>query len=66
MSGLQLKNISNMIKEFDQLKYLNLSGNSLTKIPDTVTGISTLETLLLNDNNLESLPFEIGTTHERY
>lgn len=55
-----------MIKEFDQLKYLNLSGNSLTKIPDTVTGISTLETLLLNDNNLESLPFEIGTTHERY
>ena len=43
------------------LKNLQLSTNNLTSVPSEISSITTLETLLLNNNKLKNLPESITT-----
>lgn len=46
------------ILNFNNLEYLNLSGNSITKIPDYFFELKNLKTLLLNNNKIQEISFE--------
>jgi leucine-rich repeat protein SHOC2 len=39
---------------------LNLGTNLLSKIPDDISNLNTLEVLILSNNNLRKLPSGIG------
>ena len=39
---------------------LNLGTNQLTKIPEDIANLSSLEVLILSNNNLRKLPAGIG------
>lgn len=42
------------------LKYLQLSGNPITQCPDWVAQLGTLETLILNNTQISSLPADLS------
>lgn len=44
------------------LRWLDVRNNHLMTIPSCVKGHSSLETLLLQGNNIEKLPLELGST----
>lgn len=60
---------SNNLKEIPEdlfvvskkLKWLDVRNNQLASIPSTLKGHESLETLLLQGNNLEKLSLELGT-----
>ncbi|XP_010449402.1 PREDICTED: probable disease resistance protein At5g45510 [Camelina sativa] len=67
LSGLQILDLSSMtslveiaavcFEQKEELKILNMSGTSFTKLPSTISGLSNLRQLLLrNCSNLETLP----------
>ncbi len=52
------KNISSVISEFQENKLirLNLKGRNLSKLPQLISKFENLRTLILDDNNLATLP----------
>ena len=42
------------------LKWLDVRNNNLSYIPSTIKGHSYLETLLIQGNNIDTLPLELG------
>ncbi|CAA7054927.1 unnamed protein product [Microthlaspi erraticum] len=67
LSGLQILDLSGTtslleitevcFEQKEKLKILNLSGTKITKVPSTISGLSSLSQLLLRDiPNLEALP----------
>lgn len=59
---------SNRLTEFPQelflrlphLQYLDVRNNRLKSIPPTIRGHQQLQTFLLQDNDIEKLPLELG------
>lgn len=63
MDSNKLINIpSELFTTLIHLKWLDVRNNQLTSIPTTVKGHANLETLLLQGNNIQELPLELGTT----
>ena len=50
--------------DFPSLRHLDLRQNRLLEIPVSIAGHNCLEVLLLQDNQLMCLPYEIGTVRE--
>lgn len=55
-NGLRLTEIPDTVFELDQLKNLNLAGNSLTSVPDSITRLQNLTHLDLSENRLAAIP----------
>ncbi|UII25842.1 TonB family protein [Fulvivirga maritima] len=51
-----LNNLSEKIKEFEKLVFLDLEGNNLTNLPDEIVHLDKLEELYVPNNKLNSLP----------
>jgi len=49
-------NLDMNIKELKEAKYLDISGNSLEKLPSAISYLKNLDTLIVNRNNLITLP----------
>jgi Leucine-rich repeat (LRR) protein/GTPase SAR1 family protein len=48
------------VTELKQLHWLNISGNELRLLPESIAQLENLETLELSNNNLEGLPRSLG------
>ncbi|OQE39255.1 hypothetical protein PENCOP_c007G08502 [Penicillium coprophilum] len=51
--------LTSVIGRLPNLECLDLRGNSLTKLPDELVGLSSLRTLDVSENKFTSLPFEV-------
>ncbi|KAG8380069.1 hypothetical protein BUALT_Bualt07G0155100 [Buddleja alternifolia] len=58
--GLQSENIETEIKNLIHLRYLDMDGRRLDRIPQTLFKLYNLETLYLNKLELREIPKEIG------
>lgn len=59
IESVGLKKISKELNELESLKYLVLSSNSLTEIPN-IDKLTFLENLQISNNQLKSLPLGVG------
>jgi Leucine-rich repeat (LRR) protein len=61
LSGLKISEneLHRSLYEQDELLSLNLSGNSLTRLPPHIAKLNSLENLDVSNNSLTHLPFEI-------
>lgn len=55
-----------MIGALKQLRYLDVSKNSLDMVDEQISGCENLQDLLLSNNALTQLPGSIGKTHTKY
>ena len=47
--------------DYNKVTTINLSGNNLTTLPDSIGSLVNLQTLDLSENNLTTLPDCIGS-----
>lgn len=52
----EFKDVQENIGELKNLEVLNLSGNSITRLPDSIGDLTNLKELYLDCNNLKNLP----------
>ncbi|GAM29124.1 hypothetical protein SAMD00019534_123000 [Acytostelium subglobosum LB1] len=59
MAGCQLQSMANIVV-FEKLGDLNLSGNSIDEMPESIGRLSRLHTLHLGNNKIKHVPLSIG------
>lgn len=50
----------------DKLVWLDVRNNKLTSIPETIVNHQCLETILLQENQIEKLPVQLGKYCNKY
>jgi protein scribble len=60
LGGYKLNNVSDTIKLFTNVKYLNLANNNLRAIPDSISELRNLLFLNVDNNQIEELPAFLG------
>lgn len=60
LSGLELRNVPDILNQLTQLQSLNLSNNQLTMLLNSLGRLTELQSLDLHNNRLTALPPFIG------
>ncbi|KAF8568903.1 hypothetical protein P879_08004 [Paragonimus westermani] len=53
-----------LFNQLYQLKWLDLRSNFLHRIPSAIKVLKNLQVLLIDDNRIQTLPFELGLLHK--